>query len=189
MMKSKGLVCALFVVMSFNVFAQNGGGIVTAQEYYDFFNSIKKPSAETHFILVSEPERYSLSKNSDEDDYNIFDTLFSKRDSTFLKEQVIKANKFVWGPGMINGSKVVNRSDIDELFKEGMGEGWDKFYKIYGNGGYWAYSVPLFSKDKNICVVKYSNHCGGLCGAGYIYYYKKTNGKWAEVYHYMTWIS
>lgn len=87
---------------------------------------------------------------------------------------------------MVYGSKVANKEDIVDMFRQGTDEGWDKFEKLFGKQEYWVYSVPLFSEDKNLCVVKYINYCGSMCKAVYVYYYKREDSKWKEIYHYRT---
>jgi hypothetical protein len=155
---------------------------IEEHEYYDVFNSISNPLKEPRIVLESEPYAFDLS--ADGEDSKIFDTLFQKTDKPFLTDQIDKARRFFWGPGMIYGSKVANKSDIIDFFRQGADAGWDRFEKTFGCQEYWVYSVPLFSADKTTCLIKYVNYCGALCKAVYLYYYKKSNDKWETVYHY-----
>jgi len=50
-------------------------------------------------------------------------------------------------------------------------------------------SIPLFSTDKNIAIIKYGVWCGNECGHGGIYIYKKINGEWKLVDVRSKWIS
>jgi len=75
------------------------------------------------------------------------------------------------------------------LFKNGVDEGWVEFNKMYGSG-LSTFSVPLFTVDKNTCIVYKAGHCGGSCGHGGTSVYKKINGKWTFVQSIgMIWIS
>lgn len=47
---------------------------------------------------------------------------------------------------------------------------------------YWSYSIPLFSKDKTICIIKVNYFCGFLCEDYRIIAYKlKGDGEWEEI--------
>ena len=75
------------------------------------------------------------------------------------------------------------------LFKNGVDEGWVEFHKMYGSG-FSTFSVPLFTVDKNTCIVYKAGHCGGLCGHGGTNVYKRVNGKWTFIQSIgMIWIS
>jgi hypothetical protein len=55
--------------------------------------------------------------------------------------------------------------------------------------GYYNISAPLFSIDKEIAIVRISYFCGGLCGNGGTYIYKKENGTWRLKLTLVEWIS
>lgn len=159
---------------------------ITEKDYYDFYNAVPQPYKLSHFVLLSEPERFDTFNNLFEEKGKLFDTIFSKSDSVFLMQQISKAANFFWGPGMIDGAKVGNKADIEGIINN---SGWNRFYSIYHVNSYCQYSVPLFSADRTICITLCSEHCGDLCGEGDVNYYKKINGKWQLVYHYVRWIS
>lgn len=188
MRELRAIVTFIFLIVSFSVYAQDK---VTDKDYYEFYNSIPQPYGARRFVLESEPMRFDISNSLFErkGDGSVFDTLFSKSDSNFLKEQISRAANFFWGPGMIDNAKVANKRDIDALFNNGVDAGWGAFNKIYKGDGFCQYSVPLFSADRALCVIECSYHCGGLCGEGDIFYYKKVNGNWKMVYRKVLWIS
>jgi len=175
----------LLLLVSFFTYAQNKFN-VAEHEYYDFYNSVSNPSKQIHFALESEPYTFDLAATGE--DAKLFDTIFEKKDKHLFSEQVDNARRFYWGPGMIYGSKVANKSDIIDLFRQGTDEGWERFEKLFGKQEYWVYSVPLFSEDKALCVVKYVDYCGPMCKSAFVYYYKKEEGKWKDIYHYRTLI-
>jgi hypothetical protein len=55
--------------------------------------------------------------------------------------------------------------------------------------GYYNISAPLFSIDKEIVIIRISYYCGGLCGNGGTYVYKKENGIWQLKLTISEWIS
>lgn len=187
MVKSRILYTIFLLLFSVAALAQENKG-VTDRDYYEFYNTVPQPYKLRHFVLVSEPERFDTFNNLIDTKGKLFDTIFAKSDSTFLNGQIAMAAHFYWGPGMIDGSTVVNKADIDALFRSG-GDGWSSFNKMYKVDSYCQYSVPLFSSDRTICIVLCSEYCGSLCGEGDVYYYKKINGKWQVVYHYVRWVS
>lgn len=85
-----------------------------------------------------------------------------------------KIRRFFW---------FVGRKDRGSLDKR-----WDRFHKKYGKGFY-RISKPIFSKDKSVVIITQGFHCGGLCGSGGTYVYKKVDGKWEMVEMYSLWIS
>jgi hypothetical protein len=49
--------------------------------------------------------------------------------------------------------------------------------------------APIFTLDKEIVIIGFSYYCGGLCGSGGTYVYKKVNGTWQKIITLMEWIS
>lgn len=94
-----------------------------------------------------------------------------------------------WKSNQILGSKVISSKRIAKLFKNEPDKGWVKFNKRYKDG-FATFSVPLFSLDKNTCIVYKAGRCGSLCGHGGTSLYKKIKGKWTFVKVVgMIWIS
>jgi len=57
------------------------------------------------------------------------------------------------------------------------------------NLGYFDISAPLFSIDKEVVIIRISYFCGGLCGNGGTYVYKKENNIWLLKFTLSEWIS
>jgi hypothetical protein len=55
--------------------------------------------------------------------------------------------------------------------------------------GYYNISAPLFSLDKELVIIEFSYFCGGLCGNGGTYVYKKENRTWRLKLTLIYWIS
>ena len=53
----------------------------------------------------------------------------------------------------------------------------------------YSISLPILSADNQTAVMQIDTHCGMLCGYGYIYIFKKENGKWKVVEKIQKWIS
>ena len=165
------------------VCAQNNTSAVTRGNYYDFYNSINPPYRVRRVLLENQPLRFDISNNLLEKKGKLFDTIFSKNDSAFLKKQVMQAATFFWAPGAIENTTVLSKPYIEYLYSEPGGR--DRF----SNDGFCSYSVPVFSSNRTLCIIMCAHYCGNLCSQGDVYYYKKINGKWKVIYHYSLWIN
>lgn len=79
--------------------------------------------------------------------------------------------------------RLVAKADFDAFFaKDGIGGGWEEFYKKYPNsGGINHMSAVGFNSDRTIAIVYVGHSCGGLCGGGTYHVLKKSDGRWAEI--------
>jgi hypothetical protein len=60
---------------------------------------------------------------------------------------------------------------------------WDNAklgFKILNHSGWYAFSIPLFSKDRTKAVLMIQDLCPGLCGTGWTLLYKKENNEWTS---------
>lgn len=170
-----------------NIYGQEPDKKISPKDYYDFFNSFINPDSIHYFNLASNPDFSQILHDS----LSIYDdtSLFSFADVQFIKAQISNGQNFKWKSNKIIGSKVISSKKIARFFKNGPDEGWAEFNKQYKNG-FATFSIPLFSVDKNICIVYRASHCGSLCGSGNIRLYKKIDGKWTFVQVIgMIWIS
>jgi hypothetical protein len=183
----KLLIVLLPFLFGQNIFGQSSSPSITSNDYYNFFNSLINPDSVKTFNLESRPD-FSYILN---DTTSIFgDTsLFSSADIQFIKQQIMVGQNFHWKSNKILGAIVINSKKIKKLFKSSVDGGWTEFNKRYKNG-FATFSVPLFTVDKNTCIVYRAGHCGGLCGRGGTSVYKKINGKWTFVRGIgMVWVS
>ena len=69
-----------------------------------------------------------------------------------------------------------------------MGESddfWSNYRQKYSDSrGFWRLSVPIFSIDKQTVIQDERFSCGGLCGGGGTYIYRKINNTWKLIYGY-----
>lgn len=151
---------------------------VSNQDYYEFLNSIVVSDTVIHFNLANEPDfRHIL----DDTLYILLDTTyFSPSDAQFMRQQLTKGKHFKWKSNKITGAKIVSSKRIRKYFKNGIDKGWTIFNKKY-DGGFTRFSIPLFTLDRNTCIIYKSSHCGSLCGGGGISLYKKVDGKWKYI--------
>jgi hypothetical protein len=182
----------LFIVFLPFVYGQSSYGQISDKgissiDYYEFFNSFIQVDSIHTFNLASNPDFDHILKDTS----SIFNdtALLSNADIQFIKVQIKDGKVFQWKSNGILGSNVISSKTIARIFKSGAGEGWIKFNRKYKNG-FATFSVPIFSLDKNICIVYKAWHCDSLCGHGGTSIYKKINGKWTFLKSIgMIWIS
>jgi hypothetical protein len=104
---------------------------------------------------------------------------------------------------LIEQNSLLSPKDIDYIFRQNRtSEDYDlsnclqnkelvSHQTVMGNPslGYYDISAPLFSIDKEIVIIRFSYFCGGLCGHGGTYVYKKENRTWRLILTLDSWIS
>ncbi len=103
-----------------------------------------------------------------------------KQDSSFFKA-------FKW-PNNFHHFRTATGNEINSLFSS-VEHGWEQFDKQYRADGFLKVSLPYFNKKFDEAIFSYSYSCGGLCGQGYFFHYKKVNGRWKCISGRMTWVS
>ena len=164
---------------------------ITDEEIYEVINQLIPDSS----ILINQ---FKLFDDTDKIRRVIerYPNHFKSEDKEYMYAQVYNKEhrikkKFIEGKGkrLFSDKKIrrffwfVNRKDRGNLDRR-----WDKFHKKYGKGFY-RISRPIFSKDKSVIIISEGFYCGGLCGSGGIYIYKKINGKWEMEEMYSLWVS
>ena len=112
----------------------------------------------------------------------------TREDITFVLNQQSKLKNFKWDNKLIQGYTIIPTETIEKIFENGTKEGWNTFNRQFGDS-FCEFSVPLFSKDKNVAIISHNYNCGPLCGEGWTVIYKKQGSKWEEVKSIFRWIS
>jgi len=86
--------------------------------------------------------------------------------------------------------QIIESSEMRSIFGT-KGDIWGRFYQKYPNSsGFLALSRVGFSPNENQAAFYMSNHCGGLCGAGYfVIMEKRTGSDWKVLQETHLWIS
>lgn len=113
------------------------------------------------------------------------DSLFTQEDLDFIFQQNLNSINFKLSDDL-KGKTLIS---VDTLLKFNHREFWEEFLKRFGKGGFCSISLPLFSKDLSIVIIKYSFNCGSLCASGGTFIYKKMGDKWVEIICLQNWIS
>ena len=116
--------------------------------------------------------------------------IFSKDDLAFIFKQALINPQLKLDSEIISEDKLVPLN-IEMAFnrdrkirEEYLQENRNKYSQIC------TLSIPLFSRNKNVAIVKIGYSCGALCGEGGIYIYKKEkNGNWTLIKSISDWVS
>jgi len=113
------------------------------------------------------------------------DSIFTKEDLDFIFKQNLNSNSYkhdqcLKGKTLIPG---------DTLSKFDLFEFWNEFNMRYGKGGFCSISMPIFSKNKDIVIIRYSYSKGRLNASGGTFIYKKSGNRWVKQYCLDYWIS
>lgn len=83
---------------------------------------------------------------------------------------------------------LISQSKFRFYFKNGIKEGWKKFYKSHKNStGFLKFCRAGFNNSGNKAIVYVEQYCGGLCGEGMYFLLEKILNKWKIIKSIKTW--
>jgi hypothetical protein len=169
----KIVLISLFLIIVFSAKAQKYNDIVSdsiINEFVNFYldgsmNEVGSLYKEKHPFINNSSNIFDVKKlesqlndwNSifENDEVNI-DSLFTIEDKLFLIKQELTRKKFSW--------------NLEHKFFE--------FKDLELGKNYFRLSMPLFSKSKNIVIIRRNLECGHDCGDSWIIICKKKNNTW-----------
>jgi len=171
---------------------------LSAQEYEKdkkFINEVV--SHEGKMIVLDHLNNYTIQTIRDDfksdtvqyDAKNAGTLILTKAEQKYIHKQLEEMERPYLKADLFDSTQIVSPSSIHRLFKKGIGEGWEAFYKRYSPKGYYVFSKPIFLRNDSLCIFYYGYSCGGLCGSGGLYIYKKTGSDWKPWLELFRWIS
>lgn len=143
----------------------------------------------------------SIAKNN-EDFLIALDTVFNAKDRKYMLSQIDNMPER-WQQFYFSNNTMVDTSDyyeaMQKFYKGGLGdtaimrkykkekEEFNKRYNLispYSSISTYAFSYPIFNRDKNKAIIRVSNSCGMLCGESGIILYYKVDGHWKRINHF-----
>lgn len=175
---TKLLLPALILTCTVGEVNAQSNGKVSSKDYHEFINSMLDADSTGQFNLV----RDAPFKPILDDTSIIFQdsVLFTREDVVFMKQQFKDVKEYHWKSGGIMSATIISDAKIRRHFRKKAEDSWTGFKKKFG-GGYSRFSIPIFSLDRNTCVIYRSVHCGSLCGHGVILVYRKIDGVWKKI--------
>jgi hypothetical protein len=108
-----------------------------------------------------------------------------------LRQELVAANRKPFVTQDPHSSNVIYRprAIIHKLFPPSS-YGWDQFHALFPHSyGFVEVSRAVLSEDGTHALIYVEHHCGGLCGAGVLYYMVRTGNTWRIAISSQTWIS
>lgn len=88
---------------------------------------------------------------------------------------------------MVKSKKIISSKKIYELYQDGYDGFWKNFEALYGKSGFYKISMPLFSKDRNKCVLILEVNYYKMKPTGFVYVCHKENDKWILKHAVLGW--
>jgi hypothetical protein len=109
--------------------------------------------------------------------------IFNPSDLPFVFEQIILSKTYLYEQDIFRNTILI---PLDTIKKLGESDDfWANYRQKYSDSrGFWRLSVPIFSIDKQTVIQDERFSCGGLCGGGGTYIYRKINKSWKLIYGY-----
>jgi hypothetical protein len=172
------IVFIFWGIIHFSCTDSNQG--IPIRDVYDFINAFLRRTSPPHFSdikILSDREVLNRFWNySAQDSLNLIsrDSLFSKEDVHLIFQQAQKMNSFKLDDKYIENKKIVT---LDALPAFTDATFWNKFQNQFGADKFATISLPLFSKDKALVIVRV-NYYTSFGGGGGVFLFKKLNGNW-----------
>lgn len=99
----------------------------------------------------------------------------STTDIDFIYQQSLYSPKFELKKEKLKTEKRLIVPDSCEIFDKNKNY-WHNVQQQFGS--FCSISLPLFSTDRKTVLISYSYRCGGLCGDGGYYVFRKENAAW-----------
>ncbi len=158
--------------------------LVKEEKIYEVINfvldSIIKHSEENTNYVTGETMFFMDQDSTDYFGISKMDSIFSEKDVKFILQQRKIRMDFNLKNDLLKNKIVIPKDTLVKFSEKqkGASEFWDKFWKKYGNKGFYSISKPLFSLDNKTVIITFGINCGSLCGEWKTVIYKKTKHKW-----------
>lgn len=151
---------------------------------YTFMNDAICKTDTISFNLRQNSEKWHMYR--DTTSFLTDSAIFSNEDFDFFRKQLKNIEKFKWNENLLNGAKVISKTNIRRTFKKKRG--WQKFRNKYGNC-LSSYSMPIFNLNYDYCIIQVGIQCDWLAGRGGTNVYKLIEGRWVFIKSYSMWVS
>ncbi len=103
-------------------------------------------------------------------------SMFDKSELDFIKQSINNPKIIYWSEEYFPNSKIIENEKIQAVFKEET-DGWNKFRETYG-GAIVEFSSPIFLRNYQIALIRFSETSGELSGVGYEGIFIKKGDVW-----------
>ena len=103
----------------------------------------------------------------------------------YINDEINKMTTHTWTKNLMQDFTFVLRDTITKAFAQRHFGRW----KYFENKRIYNLGVPIFLRQDTYCFFYYGYGCGGECGEGYFYIYKKVKDKWERWLMLAGWMS
>jgi hypothetical protein len=103
-------------------------------------------------------------------------SIFNSSELEYIKYNINNPKINYWTKDFFPSSNIIEKEKIEEIFNDPI-NGWKKFREKYGNDSIVSFSSPIFLRNYEIAIIKFSITSDYLSGDGYeALFIKKDNG-------------
>jgi hypothetical protein len=104
-------------------------------------------------------------------------SIFDSSELEYIKKSIDKPKIVYWTKDFFPSSNIIESKKIQDAFKDEI-DGWKKFRQIYGGSSIAEFSSPIFLRNYEIAIIKFSITSGYLSGVGYEALFIKKGNVW-----------
>lgn len=151
---------------------------ISKKDLRQFFSDIRRSDLSTgQMLLINQPVKMKVEAMLFYAEHN--PDIFQSFDTSLFVSQISFYNNYQWDTTIIDKTRIVSQTTVDSIFRNSKeGSGWEKFKSVYGKEELYSLSVPIFTKDKNYCIVEINRSCGSLCGTYCTLIFKRQENQW-----------
>lgn len=105
-------------------------------------------------------------------------SIFNSIELEYIRYNINNPKINYWTNEFFPSSNIIENEIIEEIFKDEIKNGWEKFEKKYGSGSIVSFSSPIFLRNYTIAIIKFSISSGYLSGDGYEALLIKKGNSW-----------
>ena len=193
-MKLNYFILTIIIFSEQLCFEQTYSSVISDKEIYDFVNTLIKTDKDRISKNVFKNISVSPEILQHWDSINF---VRPKTAENFQKQLTENIDYIFWGKQIDSLLNETYRKFMSEQFKSFKDTIWHQPFsgtrlesKKQKKPDRYYFSLPVFSVDKTVAIIYFSNYCGELCGfGGYYIYKKKTDNKWTFITAIGHWIS
>jgi hypothetical protein len=104
-------------------------------------------------------------------------SIFNSSELEYIKHNINNPKINYWTKDFFPSSNIIESKKIQDAFKDEI-DGWKKFRQIYGGGSIAEFSSPIFLRNYEIAIIRFSITSGYLSGVGYEALFIKKGNVW-----------
>lgn len=100
-----------------------------------------------------------------------------KNEKEYVRDCIKNPKIIYWTEDFFPNCKIIESEKISEIFNDNT-NGWNKFQQQYGGGSIAEFSSPIFLRNYEIVIIKFSITSDYLAGSGYEAIFTRKGDSW-----------